>query len=286
MASTAPLVSRLDGFDLPADVLGGLGGFLRQFLHFVGDHREALARFAGAGRFDGGVQRQQIGLLRDRGDDLDDLADFGAGLAQLGDRLVGRLGDCRPRRSRPARLRAFLAISLMLALISSVAVATVCMLLVTCSEAPKTTLAWLEVSSALALICWLDFIEFLGRRYQGPWRCAICCIAAHLRARVLTASSVLEVPGVVADNLDGEVAAGHLVELPATSLQRPDHRIQRGVDAFDDLAKVAAVLAGISAGGQLAFHRSLASMLASATSALTASMQVFRLFLMVLKSPL
>ena len=87
MASTAPLVSRLDGLDLPADVLGGLGRLLGQFLDLVGDHGEALARLAGAGRLDGGVQGQQVGLLGDRGDDLDDLADLGAALAELGDGL-------------------------------------------------------------------------------------------------------------------------------------------------------------------------------------------------------
>ena len=63
----------LDGFDLAADVLGGLGGFLGQFLDLVGDHGKAFAGFSGARRFDGGVQGQQVGLLRDGGDDLDHL---------------------------------------------------------------------------------------------------------------------------------------------------------------------------------------------------------------------
>src|SRR5262249_28621494 len=49
----------------------------------------------------------------------------------------------------------FLAISEMLALISSVAVATVCRLRLTSSVAVETALAWAEVSSELALICWL-----------------------------------------------------------------------------------------------------------------------------------
>ena len=54
----------LDRLDLLADVLGRLGGLLGQLLDLVGDDREALARFAGAGRFDRRVQRQQVGLLR------------------------------------------------------------------------------------------------------------------------------------------------------------------------------------------------------------------------------
>ncbi len=69
----------LNGFDLAADVLGGLGGLLGKFFNFVGDHREALACFACPRGLDGGIERQEIGLLRDGSDDFDDLADFGAG---------------------------------------------------------------------------------------------------------------------------------------------------------------------------------------------------------------
>ena len=45
----------LNGFDLAADVLGGLGGFLGQLLHFVGHYRKALASLTGAGCFNGRV---------------------------------------------------------------------------------------------------------------------------------------------------------------------------------------------------------------------------------------
>ena len=38
----------------------GLGG---QLLDFVRDHGKALAGLAGAGRLDGGVERQELGLL-------------------------------------------------------------------------------------------------------------------------------------------------------------------------------------------------------------------------------
>ena len=44
-----------------------------QVAHFLRDDREAAARVAGAGRLDGGVQRQQVGLERDLVDGLDDL---------------------------------------------------------------------------------------------------------------------------------------------------------------------------------------------------------------------
>ena len=91
----------LDGFDLAADVFGGLGGLLGEFLHLVGDHGKALSGFAGACGFDGGVERQQIGLLRDGGDHLDDLADLGAALSEFGDGLVGCLGGANRRGGNP-----------------------------------------------------------------------------------------------------------------------------------------------------------------------------------------
>ena len=53
----------------------------------------------------------------------------------------------------------FLAISLMLAPISSAPVATVCTLLLTCSAAAETTLAWVAVSSALEPIDWLTLFS-------------------------------------------------------------------------------------------------------------------------------
>src|SRR5579862_4287382 len=83
----------LDGGDLAANVLGSLGGLLGQFLDFVGDDGEALAGFACASGFNGGVEGQKIGLLRDGSDYLDDFTDLGAGLAQLLDGGVGLFGD-------------------------------------------------------------------------------------------------------------------------------------------------------------------------------------------------
>ncbi len=88
---TAPLVSVLDHLDLLLDVLGGLGRLLGEVLDLVGDDGEALARLAGAGGLDGGVQGEEVGLLGDGADDLDDVADLGARLAELGDLDVGLL---------------------------------------------------------------------------------------------------------------------------------------------------------------------------------------------------
>ena len=55
----------------PADFSRGHLAALRQLAHFRGDHRKSLAVFAGAGRFDGGVQRQQVRLAGDFFDNAD-----------------------------------------------------------------------------------------------------------------------------------------------------------------------------------------------------------------------
>jgi hypothetical protein len=65
----------LDAGDLLADLASRLRGLLGQRLHFGGNHREAATGFAGTRRFDGGVERQQIGLARDVVDQLDHIAD-------------------------------------------------------------------------------------------------------------------------------------------------------------------------------------------------------------------
>ncbi len=76
--------------DLPDEVGDLLGRFFGRFgerAHFVGDDGEALAVLAGAGRLDGRVEGEQIGLIGDAGDGLDDVADVGGLLLQLGDEL-------------------------------------------------------------------------------------------------------------------------------------------------------------------------------------------------------
>ena len=45
------------------DLVGRLRGLVGQRFHFGGDHGEAAAGIAGARRLDGGVERQQVGLL-------------------------------------------------------------------------------------------------------------------------------------------------------------------------------------------------------------------------------
>ncbi len=74
------------------DLRGRVARLRGQRLHFAGDHREAAAGIAGACRFDGGVQGEQIGLIGDGGDLLGDLADVAQGAAQGFD-LRAEAGD-------------------------------------------------------------------------------------------------------------------------------------------------------------------------------------------------
>ncbi len=55
----------LQGLDGGLDLLGGVLGTARQHPHLVRHHGEAATLFTGTGRFDGRVQRQQVGLLGD-----------------------------------------------------------------------------------------------------------------------------------------------------------------------------------------------------------------------------
>ena len=66
----------LDVLDHLGDFLGGRGGAFGQLAHFVGDDGKAASLLAGAGGFDGGVQRQQVGLVGDVVNHADDFADL------------------------------------------------------------------------------------------------------------------------------------------------------------------------------------------------------------------
>ena len=94
----------LNGGDLAADVSGGRSGLLGEFLDLIGHHGEAFAGLAGASGFNGGVEGEQVGLLRDGADDLDDFADFGAGVAQFGHRGIGDLRGLHSAAGRSSGL--------------------------------------------------------------------------------------------------------------------------------------------------------------------------------------
>ena len=92
MAATEFLRRALHARDVIGDFVGRFRGLAGERLDLGRDHRKAAAGVAGAGGLDGGVQRQQIGLLGDRRDQLDDVADLLRGTRQLADAAVGLLG--------------------------------------------------------------------------------------------------------------------------------------------------------------------------------------------------
>jgi hypothetical protein len=53
----------LDTGNLGFNLFCGLGGLLGQLFNFIGNHGKPLAGLAGAGRFDGGIQGQKVGLF-------------------------------------------------------------------------------------------------------------------------------------------------------------------------------------------------------------------------------
>ncbi len=92
IAATDSAVAPCMPVDVRRNLVGRLRGLARQRLHLAGNHRKATAGFTGARRLDGGVERQKIGLLGDRRDQLDDLADLLGSMRQLADAAVGFLG--------------------------------------------------------------------------------------------------------------------------------------------------------------------------------------------------
>src|SRR5262249_54478397 len=86
----------LDRLDHAGDFSGRGRGTLGQLAHFVGYHREATALLTRARRLDGGVEREQVGLVGDVLDDLDDATDLGGARRQRIDDtrgLLDRIGD-------------------------------------------------------------------------------------------------------------------------------------------------------------------------------------------------
>ncbi|MNY79773.1 hypothetical protein D3C86_2205660 [compost metagenome] len=66
----------LDALDHPGNFIGGFTGARGKVAHFIGHHRKTATLLAGTGRFDRGVERQQVGLIRDRRNHTDDATDF------------------------------------------------------------------------------------------------------------------------------------------------------------------------------------------------------------------
>ncbi len=69
-----------------------LAVWLARFLTSLATTAKPLPALAGAGRLDGGVERQQVGLAGDVVDQLDHVADLGSGAGHVLDQLIGGIG--------------------------------------------------------------------------------------------------------------------------------------------------------------------------------------------------
>jgi len=78
----------LNALDQFGDFFGRLCGFFRQLPDFIGYNCEAESVFAGARRFNGSVQREQVGLLGEIVDNFNDLTDVICALAERVDDLA------------------------------------------------------------------------------------------------------------------------------------------------------------------------------------------------------
>ncbi len=77
------------------DLLGRDARAFGQLAHFCSHHREALAVLAGTGGFNGCVERQQVGLVRNVVDDADLVGDLAHGSHGLFHRLTAVFGILR-----------------------------------------------------------------------------------------------------------------------------------------------------------------------------------------------
>src|SRR5690606_31262082 len=76
------------GLGIAGDLYRSLVDAFGQGADFIGDHGEATAGFSGTRSFDGGVERQQVGLIGDAANQLGGLADAGRALREVFDGLV------------------------------------------------------------------------------------------------------------------------------------------------------------------------------------------------------
>ena len=89
MASTASLVAPWIWAIWVADLRVASAVWLASDLHLGGDDGKAAAGFAGARGLDGGVEREQVGLCGDAGDQLGDMLDL---LGAVGERAHDGVG--------------------------------------------------------------------------------------------------------------------------------------------------------------------------------------------------
>ena len=71
------------GRNIGTDLAGAGTGLLGEFAHLIGHHGESPTGFTSTGCFNGGVERQQVGLVRNLLDHLNDPLDTPTGIRQL-----------------------------------------------------------------------------------------------------------------------------------------------------------------------------------------------------------
>ena len=82
---------------MTGNLFGGTGGLRGELLDLAGDDRESLACIASARGFNGGIQRQQIGLGGDIADHVGDITDA----ANLGIQRLNRRTRLSARDDSP-----------------------------------------------------------------------------------------------------------------------------------------------------------------------------------------
>src|SRR5581483_6245142 len=92
----------LDAADLLTDLAGSFRRLLGKSLDFGGDDGKASAGGTRARGLNGGIERQQVGLARDRVDQLNHVADPRSGSRQFAD-LSGSVARLAYRLTRDSR---------------------------------------------------------------------------------------------------------------------------------------------------------------------------------------
>ncbi len=267
---------------------GGFRSLLRQLFHFVGYYCKALSRLARARCFNRRIQGEKIRLLRNRGDHLNDLSDLRAALSQLLDSCIRRFG----RRNGGGRdagrltrvLRNFLDTGSHLISTRRYCLNILADLFAGCGYDVRLRCSFVGVRGHLLT----KLIQLLSRSDQSG------CVTADLLHRISHLDSnrvdglfeLFEVSGILLVRRYGQITTGECIEYVCKIVQRAHYGIKRVINAFHNLPIITVVPGGIRTGGKPPPAAASTSTLESATRALMLSIQLLRLFLIWLKSPL
>ena len=110
----------------------------------------------------------------------------------------------------------------------------------------------------------VDSFGVIVDRHPLGNRCSFLQAGQPIDAGVQVVLDGVEVALVVVRDLGRNHSFGDLVDVFGGDIQRSDNRIQRGIDALDDLAIIALMVADVGASGQLASTAASLSILTSA----------------------